>query len=160
MLTGGDAIAQHRKLTVILLRHAEKDLVDPDAPNPPLSADGKARAEKLIGVVNKYQPDAIYSSDYIRTRETARPLARKNRAMTLIYDPRNLEQMRDTILSGKYRRIVVVGHNNTTPALVNMLIGQEKYEKLPETEYGKIWIVRVKRNKSKPNRTREKVINY
>lgn len=152
--------AQHRKLTVVLLRHAEKDLTDPDAPNPDLTAAGKQRAEKLIGIVNRYQPDAIYSSDYTRTRETARPLARRNRAMTLVYDPRSLEQMRDLILSGKYKRVVVVGHNNTTPALVNMLIGQEKYEKLPETEYGKIWIVKIKRNKNKPNKTSEKVISY
>lgn len=159
-LFGGSAFAQHRKLTVILLRHAEKDLTDPDAPNPELSAAGKIRAEKLVAVINKYQPDAIYSSDYIRTRSTVRPLARKNRALTVIYDPRNLNQMRDLILSGKYKRIVVVGHNNTTPALVNALINQEKYEKLPETEYTKIWIVKIKRNKNKPNKTSEKIITY
>jgi len=159
-LTGSDAFAQYRKLTVILLRHAEKDLTEPDAPNPELTAAGKQRAEKLVSVVNKYQPDAIYSSDYIRTRETVRPLARKNRAMTLIYDPRNLGQMRDLILSGKYKRVVVVGHNNTTPALVNMLIDREKYEKLPETEYGKIWVVKIRKNEKKPNKTTDRVIEY
>lgn len=152
--------AQYRKLTVILLRHAEKDLTEPDAPNPALSAKGEARAEKLIGIVSKYQPDVIFSSDYIRTRSTVRPLARKNRAMTLIYDPRNLKQMREIILSGKYKRIVVVGHNNTTPALVNMLLNQEKYKPLAETEYDKIWVVKIKRNKNKPNKTSEEVIVY
>lgn len=157
---GNDAFAQHRKLTVILLRHAEKDLTDADAPNPELSVEGKLRAEKLVSVINKYQPDAIYSSDYIRTRATARPLARKNRALTLIYDPRNLNQMRDLILSGKFKRIVVVGHNNTTPALVNMLINQDKYKPLAETEYDKIWVVKIKKNKKKPNRTQEKIITY
>ena len=157
---GENVSAQHRKLTVILLRHAEKDLTEPDAPNPPLSAKGEARAEKLISLVNKYQPDVIFSSDYIRTRSTVRPLARKNRAMTLIYDPRNLKQMREIILSGKYKRIVVVGHNNTTPALVNMLLNQEKYKPLAETEYDKIWVVKIKRNKNKPNKTSEEVIVY
>lgn len=152
--------AQHRNLTVVLLRHAEKDLDDPDTANPELSAQGKLRAEKLVRVVNKFQPDAIFSSDYIRTRETVRPLARKNRAMTLIYDTRNLNQMRDLILSGKYERVLVVGHNNTTPMLVNALINQEKYEKLPETEYTKIWVVKIKRNKNKPYRTSDKVIVY
>lgn len=159
-LAGSDVLAQHRKLTVILLRHAEKDLTEPDAPNPELSAAGKVRAEKLIGAINKYQPDAIFSSGYIRTRETARPLARKNRAMILLYDPRDLNRMRDLILSGKYKRLVVVGHNNTTPALANMLIGEEKYEKLPETEYAKIWVLKIKRNKDKPNKTSEKIITY
>ncbi len=158
----GDAAAQqHRKLTVILLRHAEKDFSEGmDAANPELSAAGKLRAEKLVGIVKKYQPDAIYSSDYVRTRATVRPLARSRRMMTQIYDPRNLPQMRDLILSGKIKRLVVVGHNNTTPALVNLLIGEEKYKSLAESEYDKIWIVKIKRNKRKPNKTNDAVIKY
>ncbi len=159
-LTVAAAHAQHRKLTVILLRHAEKDLTDADDPNPELSAAGKLRAEKLVRIVNKYQPDAIYSSDYIRTRSTVRPLARKNRAMTLIYDPQDLKRMQDLILSGKIKRVIVVGHNNTTPALANLLIGQEKYKALAETEYDKIWIIKIKRNKTKPNKTKDRIIEY
>ena len=160
-ILSSDALAQrHRKLTVILLRHAEKDLTDPDAANPELSAAGKSRAEKLKTVVRKYQPDAIYSTDYIRTRATARPLARSRRMMTQIYDPRNLKQMSDLILSGKIKRLVVVGHNNTTPALANLLIGQEKYKNLAESEYGKIWIIKIKINKTKPNKTDDRIIEY
>jgi phosphohistidine phosphatase SixA len=162
MAAGGNALAQqHRKLTVILLRHAEKDLSNgADAADPELSAAGKSRAEKLKTVIRRYEPDAIYSTDYIRTRATARPLARSRRMMTQIYDPRNLKQMRDLILSGKIKRVVVVGHNNTTPALVNLLIGQEKYKSLAESEYDKIWILKIKRNKRKPNEIREKLVTY
>jgi phosphohistidine phosphatase SixA len=157
----GDAYAQHRKLTVILLRHAEKDLSeDVDAANPELSAAGKLRAEKLIAIAGKYQPDAIYSTDYIRTRSTVRPLARRRRMMTQIYDPRNLKRMQELILSGKIKRLLVVGHNNTTPALANLLIGQEKYKPLAESEYDKIWVIKIKRNKKKPNRIKDTVITY
>lgn len=156
-----DLFAQHRKLTVILLRHAEKDVSEgADTANPELSAAGELRAQKLVEIMNKYQPDAIYSSDYIRTRATVRPLARKRRMMTQIYDPRNLNQMHDLILSGKIKRIVVVGHSNTTPALANLLIKQDKYKNLAESEYDKIWIIKIKRNKTKPNKIREKVITY
>jgi len=158
---GSSVFAQHRKLTVILLRHAEKDLSDADDPNPGLSAEGKLRAQRLIQVINKYQPDAIYSSNYIRTRATAAPLARRRNMMIQIYDPRNLNQMNDLILSGKIKRIVVVGHNNTTPVLANLLIKQDKYKNLDESEYDKIWVIRIKRNKTKPNKIREeKVIVY
>ena len=157
----GSVYAQHRKLTVILLRHAEKDVSEgADTANPELSAAGKIRAEKLVEIINKYQPDAIYSSNYIRTRATARPLARRRRMMIQIYDPRNLGQMKDLILSGKLKRIVVVGHNNTTPVLANLLIGQEKYKNLAETEYDKIWIVKIRKNKSKPNKIKDRVIEY
>ena len=152
--------AQHRKLTVILFRHAEKDLSEgADTANPELSAAGKLRAEKLVGIVRKYRPDAIYSTDYIRTRATVRPLARRGRHMVFMYDPGNLNQLRDLILSGKSKSIIVVGHNNTTPALVNLLIGQEKYKKLADTDYGKIWVVKIKRNKNKPNAIKEKLID-
>ena len=157
---GGNTFAQYRKLTVILLRHAEKDLSDMDDPNPELSVEGKLRAQRLVSLVNKYQPDAIYSSSYIRTRETARPLARKRRMMIQIYDPRNLNQIADLILSGKIKRIVVVGHNNTTPALANLLTKQDKYKNLAETEYDKIWIIKIKRNKKKPYEIEHRVIEY
>ncbi len=153
--------AQHRKLTVILLRHAEKDISEgADTANPELSSAGNLRAQKLVEIINEYQPDAIYSSDYIRTRATVRPLARRRRMMTQIYDPQNLNQMHDLILSGKIKRIVVVGHSNTTPALANLLMKQDKYKNLAESEYDKIWIVKIKRNKTKPNKIKEKVITY
>ena len=158
---GGSVYAQHKKLTVILLRHAEKDLSEgANTANPELSEAGKLRAQKLIEVVRRYQPDAIYSTGYIRTKATVTPLARKGRHMILMYDPRNLNQMRDLILSGKLKTILIVGHNNTTPALANLLIGQEKYKTLAETEYDKIWIVKIKKNKSKPNKTKDTVIQY
>lgn len=160
-LANNNLFAQHRKLTVILLRHAEKDISEgANTANPELSAAGNLRAQKLVEIINKYQPDAIYSSDYIRTRATVRPLARKRRMMTQIYDPRNLNQMHDLIVSGKIKRIAVVGHSNTTPALANLLMKQDKYKNLAESEYDKIWIIKIKRNKTKPNKIREKVITY
>jgi phosphohistidine phosphatase SixA len=156
----GNTFAQYKKLTVILLRHAEKDLSDMDDPNPELSAEGKLRAQRLVNLVNKYQPDAIYSTNYIRTRATVAPLAQSRRMMYQFYDPRNLNQMRDLILAGKIKRLVVVGHNNTTPMLANLLIGQEKYKKLDESEYDKIWIVKIRKYKRKPNKVRDSVITY
>lgn len=157
----GSVFAQYKKLTVILLRHAEKDVSEEADPiNPELSAAGKLRAQKLVEAIDRYEPDAIYSTVYIRTRETARPLARARRMMIQLYDERNLQQMKDLILSGKIKRLVVVGHNNTTPALVNALLGQDKYKKLGDAEYDKIWIVKIRKYKRKPARVEEKVITY
>ena len=150
----------HRKLTVILLRHAEKDLTDANTANPILSAAGEARAARLVEIANRFEPDVIYSTNYIRTRATARPLARSRNAMTLIYDERKLPEMRDLILSGKFKRIVVVGHNSTTPALVNMLLKENKYKTLAESEYDKIYVVQIRKYKRKPEKVRETVMQY
>jgi 2,3-bisphosphoglycerate-dependent phosphoglycerate mutase len=158
---GGGVFAQHRNLTIVLLRHAEKDASPTaDKNNPELSAEGKLRAQKLVKVVNKYKPDAIYSSDFIRTRTTAAPLAEKRKLTVDVYNHRDLKQLADLIMSGKIKRLVVVGHNTTTPALVNMLIGQEKYPALNESEYDKIWVVKIKKKKNKPNKIKEKIITY
>jgi len=160
-VAASDLYAQHRKLTVILFRHAEKDLSEgADTANPELTEAGKLRAEKLVKMINKYQPDIIYSSNYIRTKATVLPLAIKRRAMIFIYDPRNLNQIAEQILSGKFKRFIVVGHNNTTPMLANLLIGQEKYKVLGELEYDKIWIIKIKKNSTKPNKVKDKIIKY
>lgn len=153
--------AQHRKLAVILLRHAEKD-VSPtaDKVNPDLSETGRLRAQKLVKVINKYKPDAIFSSDFTRTKLTVAPLAEKRKITVQIYNHRDLKELAELILSGKIKRLVIVGHNTTTPALVNMLIGEERYKALSEAEYGKIWVVKIRKYKRKPMKVEEKIIEY
>ncbi|MBL8206125.1 MAG: histidine phosphatase family protein [Blastocatellia bacterium] len=155
------SFAQHKKLTIILLRHAEKD-VSPSADkvNPDLTPEGKQRAQNLVKKINKYKPTAIYSSDYIRTKSTVAPLAEKRKLTVQMYDPRKLNELADAIMEGKYKSVVVVGHNNTTPALANLLIKQEKYQTLLETEYSKIWIIKIKKNDKKPNKIEDEVIEY
>jgi broad specificity phosphatase PhoE len=158
---GAGASAQHRDLTIVLLRHAEKD-VSPNADkvNPELAPEGKLRAQRLVKTIAKYKPDAIYSSDFIRTRGTVAPLAAERKLDVQIYNHRDLKTLAETIMSGRIKRLVVVGHNTTTPALVNMLIGQEKYKPLAETEYDKIFVVKIKKQENKPNKIEEKVITY
>ena len=160
---GSNLFAQHRDITVILLRHAEKDKAEEEySQDPNLSAEGKARAEKLVSVIGVYNPDAIFSTAFKRTRTTVAPLASRGswRMMAQYYDHRNLKQIADLVMQGKFRRVVIVGHNTTTPALANLLIGQEKYKPLAESEYDKIWIIKIKRNKNKPNVVEKKVIQY
>lgn len=156
--------AQRRNLTIILLRHAEKDLTDKNKSNPELSAEGRKRAERLIKAVGKYKPDLIYSTNYKRTRATVLPLAemidRRYRIPIRAYDFDKLEEFADDLLKTNARTIVVVGHNTTTPELANLLVKAEKYKALDENEYDKIWILEVRRYKRKPHRVREKVVTY
>ena len=58
--------------TIFLVRHAEK--VD-SSRDPELSLPGKARAVRLKELLSEVGIDHIYSTDYIRTRDTAKPLA-------------------------------------------------------------------------------------
>jgi 2,3-bisphosphoglycerate-dependent phosphoglycerate mutase len=155
----GDAFAQKREMTIILLRHAEKDLSDPITDDPQLAPEGRQRAQKLVETIKKYRPEAIYSSNFIRTRHTVTPLAEqmhpKYRLMIQLYDHRNLNELVNRMMASGARSIVVAGHNSTTPALANLLVKQNKYKNLSENEYDKIWIIKIKRGK-----VRDEIIVY
>lgn len=156
---------ESRDVTIILLRHAEKDISPgADRRDPDLTAAGRERAARLVGVVKKYKPDLIYSTFYRRAKLTVEPLAEtlyaRYRIPVRAYNLGELEKFADELLESNARAIVVVGHNNTTPELANLLIKQEKYKELRDDEYDKIWIIKIKRTRRKPYKIKEKVVRY
>src|SRR5215813_10050359 len=61
--------------TVIIVRHAEKAATPVD--DPPLSAAGETRAKALWDVVKDAGVDAIITTQFVRTKETAEPTAKR-----------------------------------------------------------------------------------
>jgi phosphohistidine phosphatase SixA len=137
--------------TYILLRHAEKDTTAAGAAmmkaDPPLTQQGRERAEKLLTVLAAYTPDAIYSTNYTRTKSTITPLAKKFNKEIQVYDPKDLVSFAEELLQEKGKTIVVAGHSNSTPQLVNLLIKEKKYANLDESVYNQLWIVTVREGK-------------
>lgn len=131
--------------TYIILRHAEKDTSAPGSTamqaDPPLSQKGRERAELLLDVLKEYKPDAIYSTNYTRTKATVAPLAKKFNKEVQLYDPRNLGAFAGQLAKEEGKTIIIVGHSNTAPALVNFLIKEKKYEPLDESIYNQFWVV-------------------
>ena len=60
------------------IRHAEKDRSDKSNRNPDLIQKGLLRAVKWSYVLENVSFDAVYSTDYNRTKQTAQPTAEKN----------------------------------------------------------------------------------
>lgn len=141
------AKAQSKTTTIILVRHAEKEVVTNGdkalQADPPLSAEGKTRAENLITALKDHTPNAIFSSNYERTRATVTPLAVKNGIVIQYYDPRNQQVLAEKLKTLTGQTIVVCGHSNTVPGLVNLLTGENKYQNLDESVYNKIFIVTI-----------------
>ena len=141
------AQAQSKTTTVILVRHAEKEVVTKGEKmmqaDPPLSAEGKHRAENLVIALKDYTPGFIFSTNYERTRATVTPLSAKSGLDIQYYDPKNQQVLADKIKSLEGQTIVVAGHSNTIPALVNLLIGEDKYPALDESVYNRIFIVTI-----------------
>ena len=41
------------------------------------------------------------------------------------------------------KKVLIVGHSNTTPDFVNKLIGEEKYSQIDDNENGSLFIVQI-----------------
>jgi broad specificity phosphatase PhoE len=132
--------------TVIFVRHAEK-MAEPSN-DPGLSEAGRQRAaelaRQLVDADVVAGVDAIYSTSYRRTEETARPVAEALSLPILSYDASNTETIMDEIVKKhKGKIILVVGHSNTIPALIGNMGASKKVPEINEDEYDNIYIVSI-----------------
>jgi len=124
-----------------LIRHAEKDRSTPDK-DPGLTEEGLKRANNWAKILNEKEIDLVFSTDYKRTQQTALPIASTNKLEILSYDPRNLYSD-DFKTQTKGKTVLIVGHSNTTPAFVNTILGNQKYDKIDDSDNGKLYIVSI-----------------
>src|SRR5690606_21155065 len=125
--------------TFILVRHAE---TTGGGSNPNLSPEGQIRAEELRHILANVPLDAIFSTNFNRTIQTATPVATASGLTIQTYDPFAPDVLIDLALQTYHNGIIlIVGHSNTVPAFVNTLVGAEVYDDFEETEYGNLMIV-------------------
>ena len=105
--------------TVILIRHAER-LTTPGNDDPHLSAAGKARAKLLLHVLSKANISAIYTSEKLRTIETAQPLANAL-GLTPVKTLDAQGIAKDILLNHAGKTVLVVGHTDTVPDVIGFL---------------------------------------
>ena len=128
-------------INVYFIRHAEKDRSNPNERNPHLTEQGMQRAEKWARFFKDVPIDAIYSTNYHRTQETAVPIAKQKGLEVISYDPRKLDPT-PFVDKHKGHTILIVGHSNTTPAFVNAFLGEKKHEDLSDSDNGSVFLVR------------------
>lgn len=129
-----------------LIRHAEKNLMNPDNKNPHLTEQGKIRASNWKKIFKYISFDKIYSTNYSRTLETAKPTAEDKGILVEKYNPKKLyEEL--LIEKNKGKKILVVGHSNTIPVLANILIGEDIYNSIDESIHGNLYIINIINNK-------------
>ncbi len=137
--------------TIYLIRHAEKERSNPDNIDPELTQRGLGRAMHWAEILADASLDAIYTTDYRRTEMTAEPSAVKYGLSTTYYDPETLNI--DAFLADNYgKNVLVVGHSNTTPDLVNKLIGDDRFASMDDSDNGSLFIVQRIGEKATVNR--------
>ena len=132
-----------QETTYYLVRHAEKDRSNPDDHNPHLTKEGRLRAIKWKEVLSNVDLDAVYSTEYHRTIETAKPTARNQELAILFYNPK--DQYNDAFKEATDgKKVLIVGHSNTTPFFVNKIIGEEVYEQIEDDNNANLYIISIK----------------
>jgi len=139
LFAGSPLRAQTEEGTVVyLVRHAEKAEVPAD--DPPLTAEGKARAQALVHALADAGITAIHSTDTERTRATAEPTARALGLEVRLYDGTDLETIAQRLRTRPGRHLVV-GHSNTTPELVGLLGGDPGPPIAEAWEHDRLYVV-------------------
>lgn len=128
--------------TYYFIRHAEKLTTDPNDKDPDLTEEGIRRSENWANVFKDVPFDLIYSSNYKRTMSTAKRIADAQEQEIQQYDARKLNDT-DFQQKTKGKTVLVVGHSNTNPAFVNYILEENKYNDIPDSESGSLFIVTV-----------------
>lgn len=143
---------QSYKATYYLIRHAEKVRTDANNQDPSLATNGMLRAARWATYFEPIKLDAIYVTKYIRTQQTVSPLAHQKMISTKLYDPNTIyseEFLKET--SGK--NVLIVGHSNTIPNLVNKLINEEKFTEMDDNDNATLFKVTLDGNNKKVETT-------
>lgn len=128
--------------TVILVRHAEKA---DDGDDPDLTEAGRARAKALAYTLGELEIKAVYATQYMRTQETARPLAESIGLDVTVIEAASdyASEMSSLILTEHTGEIVVVvSHSNTVPAIIDAL-GAGPAPAIAENEYDDLFVVTI-----------------
>ena len=127
----------------IIVRHAEK--VPDGSKDPALTAAGQARAQAIADWLADSDVIAVYSTDTLRTRQTAASTAQSHGLSIALYDGKQpaeafAAQLRRTHPTGG--TVLVVGHSNTAPSIAAALCGCE-VEPMTEAEYDRRMTVHI-----------------
>jgi phosphohistidine phosphatase SixA len=136
LLGSAEAWASEKSAWIVLVRHAEKA---DNSLNAELSARGKERAVALADMLADAGIERVYSTDFIRTLDTARPLAGRLGLEPELYHPKELKTFA-SMLGDRGGRALVVGHSFTTPRLVELL-GGSPGAPIAGDEYDRLYIV-------------------
>ncbi len=109
------------------------------ATDPDLTDEGRRNARLLIVWFRHQRPDAIYVSDTKRARQTADPLARSLKIVPKVYRPADTAGL-IAALSMETGTVLVVGHSNTVPDIIDRL-GGHRPAPLAHEDFGDIWRV-------------------
>jgi phosphohistidine phosphatase SixA len=123
--------------TIYLVRHAYKVSEETDSP---LSDAGRARAKCLAKTLEDAQIQQIFTSDLLRTQQTAAPLAEKLHLKPVAIPIGKPDDLIAAIRSSKAKSVLVVWHDATLPKILSAL-GAPEITPIAHTEYDRFFVL-------------------
>jgi broad specificity phosphatase PhoE len=125
-------------MIVVFVRHAEPVATGGD--NPGLSAAGRRRAATLAKMLAGAGITAIFTSELRRTKETAAPLAGLLSITPL--EIAGAPAAAATQIKAAGKRVLVVGHTNTVPPIIETLDGPASVV-INANEFDRMFVLQV-----------------
>lgn len=143
--SAGPSMPAAAPLVLYIVRHAEKAAPSGD---PPLAPAGTARAKQLAEALADAGVRAVIVTSYRRTQETAAPLAAAlGLSPVIVPVSSGLESHARAVVDSARAKVgagavLVVGHTNTIPAIIEAAGGPRIPEPCDE-QYDGLWIVTI-----------------
>lgn len=140
----GSAAGVAAQPVVFLVRHAERadaGMASAKTPgtDPVLSGAGLARANALAAMLKDAKITAVITTEYQRTRQTGDPVAKAAGVSPTVVDSKDAAGLLAKVKAAS-GNLLVVGHSNTLPALLEGL-GITEPVVIAEDEYDAMFIV-------------------
>jgi phosphohistidine phosphatase SixA len=126
--------------TYYVVRHAEKLNNTQD---PPLNDAGFARAKVLSDTLRNKNINMIFTSELIRTKQTAEPTARRLEITPVIVQASETGELVNRLKRLKGKNILVVRHSNELQQIVNALSPNDTIQPVNH-EYNLLFVVKKK----------------
>ena len=137
LLSAAPVVAQQAPIVVYLVRHAER--AEDGTDDPPISPAGEQRARLIADMLRDAALTHLHTTDYLRTRATAAPVALETGLAPALYDSEGLEEFAARLRATPGRHLVV-GHSNTTHDLVAAL-GGDPGSPIEPDEYDRLYML-------------------
>lgn len=111
--------------------------------NPILTEQGKSRAQELIRILGDTGIQAIYTSQYVRTRLTAEPIAKQLSIPIREIDALKTPDLVSEVLTKNTGQVVlIVGHSNSVPEIIEAF-GGPAMDEIDETQFDNLFVLTI-----------------
>lgn len=122
---------------IYIVRHAEKDTIN--ASDPPLTDAGLQRAQDLADLLKDKNITKVYSTNFVRTRSTVKPVADQEGISTIIYD--DIAHLQEMLSFGNKKNMLIAGHSNTILDIARMLETSPVRQTIEDSDFDNLLIV-------------------